>query len=396
MHDNIKIRVALYARFSSHNQNTMSINAQIRAMKKYCKDKINNYNDKSYTIVETYIDEAKSATTDNRPAFQQMIEDSKKHIFDIILVHKLDRFSRNRYDSAIYKRELKRNGVKVFSVLENLDDSPEAVMLESVLEGMSEYYSVNLKREVLKGMYESAALCKFLGGTVLLGYDVNSEKKYVINEYEQEIVKTIFNLYDLGYSYKYLINHLNNMGFKTKRNNPFGKNSLRDILINRRYVGEYTFCLKSSKNVENKRNNHSIRDESEVIRIPGGMPQIIDLEQFDRVQKRMEENRNKAGKYNTNEYYLLSGLVRCSCGKIMSGNTRHCGRNKSKYSTYRCPNHGNGCSNKEVNIKYLNDFVLTQLKKTIFTKRKMKAMVENYSETIDNAELTLTVGNGLY
>ena len=123
-------RVALYARFSSDNQRSESIDAQIRAMTAYCQHH-------HYLIVSTYIDEAKSATTDRRPQFQQMVDDSRKGIFDIVLVHKLDRFARNRYDSAVYKRELKKNGVSVYSVLENLDDSPESIMMESVLEGMA-------------------------------------------------------------------------------------------------------------------------------------------------------------------------------------------------------------------------------------------------------------------
>ena len=131
-------KVALYARFSSDNQRTESIDAQLRAMKLYCQQH-------NFIIVDTYIDEAKSATTDRRPSFQKMINDSASRTFNIVLVHKLDRFARNRYDSAVYKRELKKNGVTVYSVLENLDDSPESIMMEAVLEGMAEYYSQNLQ-----------------------------------------------------------------------------------------------------------------------------------------------------------------------------------------------------------------------------------------------------------
>ena len=142
-------RVALYARFSSDNQRTESIDAQIRAMTAYCEQN-------GYTIVKTYVDEAKSATTDRRPSFQQMIKDSSNHEFDLLVVHKLDRFARNMYDSAVYKRELKKNGVSIYSVLENLDDSPESIMLEAVINGMAQYYSENLRREVFKGMTETA------------------------------------------------------------------------------------------------------------------------------------------------------------------------------------------------------------------------------------------------
>ncbi|WP_422448100.1 recombinase family protein [Thermoanaerobacterium sp. DL9XJH110] len=180
------IKAAAYARYSSDNQSDSSIDAQLRAIEEYAAR--NNI-----TIVKTYIDRAKTATTDNRPEFQ--INDSKLGLFNVVIVHKLDRFSRDRYDSAFYKRQLKKNGIRLISVLENIDDSPESIIMESVLEGMAEYYSRNLAREVMKGMKERAFLCQHLGGIPPLGYDVDPQsKKYVINEYEAEIVKTIFKM----------------------------------------------------------------------------------------------------------------------------------------------------------------------------------------------------------
>lgn len=205
--------VALYARFSSDNQRSESIDAQIRAMKAYCQQK-------HFIIVNTYVDEAKSATTDRRPAFQQMIADSSSRTFDILLVHKLDRFARNRYDSAVYKRELKKNGVAVYSVLENLDDSLESIMMESVLEGMSEYYSQNLAREVMKGMRETALQCKHTGGKPPLGYDVDAvTRKLVINPEEAEAVKLIFAMYSMGYGYSPILAALYQRGYRTKNGN---------------------------------------------------------------------------------------------------------------------------------------------------------------------------------
>lgn len=163
------MRAAIYARYSSDNQREESIDAQIRAIKAYAERE-------GHSIVKIYTDEAKSATTDNRPQFQQMIADSSSGFFDCVIVHKLDRFARDRYDSAIYKRKLKINGVSVLSVLENLDGSPESIMLESVLEGMAEYYSKNLAREVMKGMSETAYQCRHTGGTPPLGYDVDKKR----------------------------------------------------------------------------------------------------------------------------------------------------------------------------------------------------------------------------
>ena len=192
-------RVALYARFSSDNQRSESIDAQVRAMKQYCQQR-------NYTIVRTYIDEAKSATTDKRPAFQDMIAESSKHTFDILLVHKLDRFSRDRYDSAVYKRELKKNGVTVCSVLENLDNSPESIMLESVLEGLNQFYSLNLAREVMKGLKENALQCKHTGGQPPLGYAVDPvTKRLTIVESEAATVRLIFSMYASGYTYSKIL-----------------------------------------------------------------------------------------------------------------------------------------------------------------------------------------------
>lgn len=177
------IKAAAYARYSSDNQREESIEAQLRAIREYCQK-----ND--IQLVKIYTDEARSATTDDRPGFLQMIQDSSMGLFSAVIVHKLDRFSRDRYDSAFYKRQLKKNGVRLISVLEPLDDSPESIILESVLEGMAEYYSANLARETLKGLKENAFECKHNGGLPPLGYDVDPiSKKYVINEHEAKAVK---------------------------------------------------------------------------------------------------------------------------------------------------------------------------------------------------------------
>ena len=140
----VPLRAAAYARFSSDMQREESIDAQLRAIQDYAQR--NNA-----LIVEEYVDRAHTATTDQRPEFQRMIADAKRGAFNLVIVHKLDRFSRNRYDSIIYRRELKIAGVELRSVLENIDGSPESILLESLLEGMNEFYSRNLAREVQKG-----------------------------------------------------------------------------------------------------------------------------------------------------------------------------------------------------------------------------------------------------
>lgn len=314
---------AAYARYSSDNQDIASIDAQIRAIREYCeRNKI--------CLSKIYTDEARSATTDNRPEFQQMIRDSSLGLFDAIIVHKLDRFSRDRFDSAFYKHQLRKNGIRLISVLENLDDSPESIILESVLEGMAEYYSRNLAREVMKGMKETALQCKHTGGKPPLGYDVAPDKTYVINEEESHVVRSIFEIYAAGSGYSEIMSK----GYKTKTRHPFGKNSIHEILKNEKYRGVYVFN-RTEKKINGKRNHHKYKKENEIIRIEGGMPRLISDETWERVQERMI--KNKKGVNSAKETYLLSGLIYCGkCTGAMTGTRKHAGRNKELYVSYEC------------------------------------------------------------
>ena len=143
------MKAIIYARYSSDNQREESIEGQIRECMEFAERN-------GITVFGTYIDRALSAKTDNRPEFQRMIKDSYRNLFDTVLVWKLDRFARNRYDSAYYKNILKKNGVKVISAKENISDGPEGVLLESMLEGWAEYYSVDLSEKIGRGLTENA------------------------------------------------------------------------------------------------------------------------------------------------------------------------------------------------------------------------------------------------
>ncbi len=125
---------AIYARYSSDNQTEQSIEGQLRVCEEYAQRN-------GIAVTDTYIDRAMTGTNDNRPEFQRMIKDSAEKRWEVILVYKLDRFSRNKYETAIHKKTLKDNGVKVVSAMENIPDTPEGIILESLLEGMNQYYS---------------------------------------------------------------------------------------------------------------------------------------------------------------------------------------------------------------------------------------------------------------
>ena len=162
------MRGVIYARYSSENQREESIEGQLRENMAYAKKN-------GIEIVGTYIDRAVSAKTDKRDEFQRMIKDSSKKGFDVVIVWKLDRFSRNRYDSAKYKMLLKKNDVRVVSATESISEGAEGIILESVLEGMAEYYSADLAEKVSRGMTENALKCRFNGGTIPFGYMIDDE-----------------------------------------------------------------------------------------------------------------------------------------------------------------------------------------------------------------------------
>ena len=353
-------RVAQYARFSSDNQRSESIDAQIRAMNNFCKQN-------HWQIVATYTDEARSATTDNRPEFQKMIEDSNKNLFDIVLVHKLDRFSRDRYDSAIYKKRLKKNNVRLCSVLERMDDSPESIMMESVLEGMAEYYSKNLSREVMKGMNETALQCKHTGGCTPLGYRLNDERKLEIVPKEAEAVRLIFHMFADGHGYSKISETLNNMGYHSKRGGVFGKNSLYSILSNEKYTGTFVFNKNSEK----------------IVSVENGCPQIISKSLFQKVQRRKASNKRNAGRFHSKEFYLLTGKVICGiCGKRMIGNVRYSGANKTRLATYRCPTHRIECKNKELNKDYLDCHISVVIGEKLLNPNNLKKAVSNINRYV--------------
>lgn len=350
------MNAAVYARYSSDNQREESIDAQIHAIEDWAKS--NNI-----TIAKIYVDEAKSATTDNRPQFLQMMRDAESEIFQCVVVHKLDRFSRDQFDSAYYKRHLKRHGIKLFSVLEHLDDSPESIILESVLEGMAEYYSKNLAREVMKGLKENAMQCKHTGGLPPLGYDLTPEKTYKINETEAQAVKMIYTMYLNGEGYSKIIDALAEQGIKTKRGKAFGKNSLYSILSNEKYTGTYIYG-RALRVRNNGKVRDVIRSDDDIIKIPGGMPEIISSDMFERVKQRMEIGKRASGANTAKRIYLLSGKITCGkCGYAMTGKSGRMGRNKSIYSYYECSNRKRtrNCDAKPINVDFIEEQVINAL-----------------------------------
>ena len=183
-------KAVVYARYSSDSQSEQSIEGQLRVCEDYART--NNI-----LILDTYIDRAMTGTNDNRPSFQRMLIDSKKKEWDYVLVYKFDRFSRNKYETAIHKKTLKDNGVKLMSATEYLPDTPERIIIESMFEGYAEYYSAELSQKVKRGMKETRLKGNYTGGTLIYGYRKNG-KKVEINEEQAEVIRYIYEQYSIG------------------------------------------------------------------------------------------------------------------------------------------------------------------------------------------------------
>ena len=208
------MNVVIYARYSSHSQTEQSIEGQLHTCYEYAK---NN----GYLVVGEYIDRAQSGTTDSRAEFQRMIADSDKHTFEGVLVYQLDRFARNRYDSAINKAKLKKNGVRVISARENISDDASGILVEGVLESMAEYYSAELSQKIRRGMEINAQKCLANGSNPGLGYKVDSERRYYVDEEEAKIVREIFERYASGETVADIIRDLNRRKLTTSLGKPF-------------------------------------------------------------------------------------------------------------------------------------------------------------------------------
>ncbi len=352
----------IYARYSSDNQREESIEGQLRECKAFAEK-----ND--IQIVGTYIDRALSAKTDNRPEFQRMIKESSGSLFDVIIVWKLDRFARNRYDSAHYKSILRKNGVKVVSATELISDSAEGILLESMLEGMAEYYSAELSEKVVRGLTENALKCKYNGGTLPIGYTIDSDQYFQIDPITAPAVLDAFKHYAEGASMQEITDEMNIKGIRTKRGGKISINSITRMLHNRKYIGEFRY-----------------RD----IVQPNGIPAIIPNELFDRVQERMAVNKKAPAKHKAEDEYLLTTKLfcgKCQCLMVGESGTSHIKNKVHRY--YKCVSVKNhkGCDKKTVRKEWLENLVIEQIRSLIFDDELIDNLADSVME-LQSAENT--------
>ena len=329
----------IYARYSSDNQREESIEGQIRECTAYAEKN-------GITVIKHYIDRAFSAKTDNRPEFQQMIKDSGKKLFDVVLVWKFDRFARNRFDSANYKMILKKNGVHLISVMEPIAEGSQGILVETLLEGMAEYYSAELSEKVIRGQTENALKGKCTGGMGTIGYKIDEDKFYHLDPLTAPLVLEAFQRYDNGDKMVEIVNFLNDKGVRNMLGGKMTHSSVNTMLKNRRYIGELSF-----------------RD----IVVPDAIPVIVPKDLFDRVQKRLDKNKRAPACGKADEEYLLTTKLFCGkCGALMFGESGTSATGRTYYY-YKCANvkRRKGCNKKTVQKDWLEDLVVRETMKLI-------------------------------
>ena len=353
----------IYARYSSDNQREESIEGQIRENTEFARKN-------GIEIVETFIDRAYSAKTDNRPEFQRMIKDSFNHGFDVVIVWKLDRFARSRYDSAKYRAILRKNNVKVVSATEAISESSEGIILEGMLEAMAEYYSVDLAQKVKRGMTDNALKCRYNGGgAVPLGYVIDSDGHYQLDPANAAVAAELFERYAEGEPVTQITDDLNARGLRTSRGRLFNKSSIRNLLKNRNYIGEYHYM--------------------DVV-VPGGVPAIVSEDLFERANARLEKNKRVSGASKGTEKYILTTKLFCGeCGAMMVGESGQ-KKNTGIYRYYKCAGaKRHECVKRAVRKELIEDYVVKKAIETVSDPETVDRIVAQVLELQDRENATL-------
>ena len=322
----------IYARYSSHNQRDVSIEQQVADCEAYARLH-------DLRVVRVYADRALTGTTDKRPQFQAMLRDAARGRWSYVLTWKVDRFARNRYDSATYKFRLKKYGVRVLYAKESIPDGPEGILLESVLEGSAEYYSANLSQNIKRGMRYNAMNCKVNNGSLPFGYCKGPDGRYAVLDAEAEVVREIYRKVAEGVPFVEIANDLNGRGIRTKRGGLWGRTSFHRLLTNEVYTGVYAFGD---------------------VRVEDGVPAIIDRALFLEVAHRLKNKKNPQGRHRENGEYMLTGKLFCGlCGSPMVG-VAGTSRTGQVHRYYFCQKRrqGNGCPKENVSRDWLERVVV--------------------------------------
>lgn len=355
------------ARYSTDNQNPDSIEVQVAKCTQWC-------NQNNLAILGVFADEATSGMKDTRPQYEAMMNQLRMGLADTVVIYDQSRMFRKMTAWFAFRDELASMDVAVVSVTQpmigkDLRD-PTNFLTEGSMALFNQIWALQTRQKVMEKMRFMAKSGQHTGGKPPLGYNVQDGKLVICPE-EAATVRRIFAEYASGMSYREIIAGLNRDGLKTKRGNPFGTNSLHDLLHNEKYIGTLVYG-QSLHREDGTRNTHG--ENSSALRIDNAVPAIIDKSVFDTVQKRMAANKHQqSGRPPQNRDYPLKGKVFCAaCKSAMSVSI-----SRNKYTYYKCnkkKQHHN-CDAANISVDKLERIVADTVKTVLCQKGNVDKLI---------------------
>lgn len=358
------LRAAVYIRYSSENQRDgYSIEYQMDECKKYI-------NEQGFVFEKAYIDEAVSGKSANkRNAFFELLSDVKQGLYDVVVVYKYSRFARNLMEATLYRQQIEKNGAKLISAMERIDDStPEGRMMRNIIMTMDEYYSDNLSTFVQSSMYTAAKSGKYLGGILPYGFSVNENGEFIENKAEADIVRRVFELRAAGAMPSDILRIFQDEGVRGRNGKPFTQQLLNKIVRSEKYIGTYKYAVKGY----------------EPIYIENAFAPIVSRELWDKVQHivdQLNEKRNVKGRARKNIYPLTGKIFCACCGEPFTGNSKG---NGLAYYTCRGQDKLQICQNGSVMKSVLEDYVFGKIKELILTENHIDDITRIVLATFEN------------
>lgn len=359
----------ILARYSTDNQNPDSIEVQVEKCSDWC-------NKNSLPILGVFADFATSGMKDTRPQYEAMMRQLRQGLADTVVIYDQSRMFRKMTAWFSFRDALSSMGVTVVSVTQpmigkDLRD-PTNFVTEGSMALFNQMHALITRQKVMEKMRFMARNLQHTGGKPALGYKVE-DGRLVICEEEAVIVRRIFKEYAGGSSYRDIITGLNADGYRTKRGQPFGSNSLHDLMHNEKYIGTLVYGQTPYRE-DGTRNTHA-KDGADVIRIEDAIPAIVDKGTFQIVQQRMALNKRiQGGRPAKNREYPLRSKVFCEdCKRAMTITT-----SKGEYYYYRCTGkkRTHSCSSKPINADYLEQKVAEAVKTILGKPGEVEGLIQ--------------------
>ena len=375
-------RAVIYARTSSDNQDVAnSIDAQVAQAKDFIQRQ-------GWILVAIYTDDAQTGRTSDRPQFLDMISDgTRNREFDIVVVWKLNRFARHKYDSIVFKNRLSKAKIQVISINEPNDGSPQAMFMEGIVESMDEYYSANLSQDVRRGTRRLAERGFFVGSEPAYGYRIvdvmdgeRSRHKLDLDPLTAPIARRIWEMALDRLSPKKIMRTLNKDGIPSPKGGKWPVGTIYSMLKNEHYLGIIVRGLQSS---------HT----DEPIRMPNSHPAIVSQEEFDRVQTILAErapqlsNPRAVHPRQIGSKHLFSEVSWCgNCGQKAT----HRWGKSGKYTYIQCKDYSQqdpgGCTCPPRNVKDVEPKIMNALMEDILTEPNIQNLIDHIKSETDKTQ----------